>query len=805
MSGDMLAMLSGDARLEQLFSAARSDVLMMRLDDREFLLNIKDKDKRQTIFEQWQALDHNLHDRLDILDKTAVESDDKDSLQSLEGHLKEYEDGFQELAAKVKSGELGRSADLTAASEAFRSAADSTDNASQVADAEHSSRMADRETSTPVMASEVRWVIRLCILLGFVISAVVSIRMTRSIAGPITKVVEGAQSLLRGDLDVELVSDRNDETGQLISTMKAMVTEFRKSTASMARINAMVENAPFNVMFADQNQIIQYMNPALQRTLKKLEQYLPCRADEVVGKPISVFHRDPSRQHRIIADHKSMPIRTSFGIGPEKLEITISAVYDLGRNHIGTMVTWEIVTEKLRLEAINADYAGQIAAIERSQGVLEVQMDGTILHANETFLNMVGYSMEEIQGKHHRIFVDAADQQSEAYKEFWTELNRGKAQFGEFKRRAKGDRPIWLQVSYNPILDLSGKPVKVVEYIIDITPQVKLRCEMAEATDRERLAADELKRKVDSILAVVSAAAHGDLTQAVEVGGSDAIGQMGEGLATFFKDLRLSVANIAETARSLAEASDELTATSQQMSANAEETSAQANVVSGSTDQVNKNLQTVATGTKEMTISIEDIAKNAHESAKVATAAVRVAEETNQIVNKLGISSNEIGQVVKVITSIAQQTNLLALNATIEAARAGEAGKGFAVVANEVKELAKQTAKATEDISRKIDAIQGDTKSAVSAIDEITEVIRQVNDISNTIATAVEEQNATTNEMSRNVGEAARRSEEIARNISGVAEAAQNTTHGASNSARAAQSLAEMSRTLRELVQRFKH
>jgi methyl-accepting chemotaxis protein len=268
--------------------------------------------------------------------------------------------------------------------------------------------------------------------------------------------------------------------------------------------------------------------------------------------------------------------------------------------------------------------------------------------------------------------------------------------------------------------------------------------------------------------------------------------------------LQTSMRSIAENATSLSSASEELTATSQQMSANAEETSAQANVVSASAEQVNKNLQTVATGTEEMSASIKEIAKNAHESAKVATAAVKVAEETNQIVSKLGDSSTEIGQVIKVITSIAQQTNLLALNATIEAARAGEAGKGFAVVANEVKELAKQTAKATEDISRKIEAIQGDTKGAVGAIGQISAVIKQVNDISNTIASAVEEQNATTNEMARNVGEAAKGSGEITKNISGVADAAKSTTHGANDSLKASQALAQMSTVLRELVAQFK-
>jgi len=472
------------------------------------------------------------------------------------------------------------------------------------------------------------------------------------------------------------------------------------------------------------------------------------RSEEIVGKPHSLFvdpaYANSMEYQRFWEELRNGKNQTDVykRLTKDRREIWIQAVYAPVKDEMGRVLkVVKIATDvtDTRVAAFNGKR--QIDELNRTQAVVEFTNEGVCVGANDNFCRVMGYRLEEIKGKHHSLFVDSAYRDSAEYRQFWHDLNEGKFQTAEHKRMAKGGKEVWLQATYNPQFDVNGRVNRVLEFATDITGR-----KLAES------------------------------------------------------NLKMTVQTVADNAQGLSSASEELTAVSQQMSSNSEETSAQANVVAAASEQVSRNVATVASSAEEMSASVREIAKNANDAAKVATEAVKVADDTNKTVAKLGESSLEIGKVIKVITSIAQQTNLLALNATIEAARAGEAGKGFAVVANEVKELAKQTATATEDISQKIEAIQNDTKGAVVAIDRISKIINEINDIQNTIASAVEEQTATTNEIARNAGEAAKGSTEISKNISSVSQAAKNTTEGANNTLSAATELAKLATDLKRVV-----
>ena len=331
------------------------------------------------------------------------------------------------------------------------------------------------------------------------------------------------------------------------------------------------------------------------------------------------------------------------------------------------------------------------------------------------------------------------------------------------------------------------------------------RQRIANQADGERRAAEELQQKIDILLKAVDEAAKGDLRQKVTVDGTDAVSKVGGALDTLFTDLRQSIAEIARNADQLAASSSGLRQSSTSMHNAAETTSMELSAVSAASEEVSKSVQGVSIATGEMSERIRQIATSAAEATRVAASAVEAAGVTETTMARLSESSQKIGEVVKLIHTIAQQTNLLALNATIEAARAGEAGRGFAVVANEVKELANATSKATGEISQRIDAIQGDAKQARTAIGRIGHIVHQISDLQTTIAASVEEQTSMTKGIAQTLSEAAEGTNEIVGTIARVTQCASETSIGAQSSLESAEALSKMAGDLSKLVGAFRY
>ena len=557
------------------------------------------------------------------------------------------------------------------------------------------------------------------------------------------------------DLLVSAVTDRD---GKYIAAMLtwSVVTEKVRTDAETFRLNQMVSTMPVNVMMLEpENFTITFANETSIKTLKPLEHLLPCKAEDLVGQCVDIFHKDPSHQRRLLADPKNLPHSAIIGLGEEKLDLLVSAVTDRDGKYIAAMLTWSVVTDKLRKEADAARLQQMIETVAAFRWHRPAsRKPDRLAEAHVMPINVMMAEPENLE---------------------LTYMNKMSR---DTLRTLEGILPVKVD-------DMIGQSIDIFHK--DPSHQRRILRDPKNLPHSANIKLGDHTLKLD--------------VSAVMGSNSEYLGPMvAWSVVTEQVNLANDVAGVVEIVSS---AATELQASAQAMASTAEETSQQSSAVAAASEQVTANVQTVASAAEELSGSISEISRQVSESTKISQEAVDETNRTNDTVQGLAEAAQKIGDVVKLISDIAGQTNLLALNATIEAARAGEAGKGFAVVASEVKSLANQTAKATEDIAAQVSAIQTETSAAVGAIKGIGETINKVNEIAVAISSAVEEQGAATSEISRNVQEASNGAKEVTQNIGGVSSAAGEAGQAAGQVLEAANGLSENAEDMRKKIQDF--
>jgi methyl-accepting chemotaxis protein len=605
------------------------------------------------------------------------------------------------------------------------------------------------------------------------------------------------------------------------------------------------ENASTAVMMVDRDLSITYVNDATRELIATNAEafhtaYPGVDFGHLLGTSIDVFHKYPEHQRRMLSLPRREPHQAEIAIGDLRFSLRISSIIDDAGDYVGNVLEWANVTE-LRKQR------GMIDAINKAQAVIEFALDGVIQDANQNFLAAMGYQLNEIKGRHHRMFVEPAEAQSAEYLAFWDKLRSGQYDAGVYKRIGKGGKEVWIQASYNPIVDSNGKVIKVVKFATDVTEErLKLANYEGQLAAIDKAQAviefgldgvikDANQNFLDVLgysLSEIRGQHHRMFVDPIEAQSLDyrvfweklgrgeydtgqyrRIGKGGREIwiqasynpifdlsgrpykvvkyATDITAQRHVAERVKEISNIVAAASTEMQATAETMAGAANEATRQSTSVAQAARAASMNVQTVASAGEQLSASINEIARQVTESTAVTQQAVSETDRTGMAIQTLADAAKKIGNVVTLINNIAGQTKLLALNATIEAARAGDAGKGFAVVASEVKSLSDQTAKATHEISSQVTAMQEATDISVHAIQGIADTIRKVAEIASAIASAVEEQSAATREISANVAEAAAGTEEVSANIAGVSAAAAQTNDASAQLLTASSELAQ--------------
>jgi len=554
---------------------------------------------------------------------------------------------------------------------------------------------------------------------------------------------------------------------------------FGRKTNSEALVALATNAITANVMVADHKLNIVYMNEAMRTLLRQaeadLQKELPnFRVDGLIGANIEVFQNEPLQRRQMLEALNSEQ-RATIKIGKWTFDLVAQALKGADGSRAGTVAEWSDAS--LRLQ--NLDYAAQVAAIGRSQAVIEFGLDGTIITANDNFLKALGYSLAEVQGKHHSLFVEPKERDSAAYREFWAALNRGEYQAAEYKRIGKGGKEVWIQASYNPVLDDKGKPFKVVKFATDVTAQKLRNADLAGQIAAIGKSQAVIEFNLDgSIITANDNFLHALGYSLAEVKGRhhsmfvDPSERDSAAYRDFWAALNRGEYQAAEYKR-IGKGGREVWI---QASYNpildlngkpfkvvkfATDVTKQVLVRMGN-ERVRGMMESVAAGAEELNASVREISEAMTKSRETAMgAADRVASADSQA-KRLSDATQAMSGIVEMISNITGQINLLALNATIESARAGDAGRGFAVVASEVKNLANQAKAATDKIGMEIGGLNEISSEVVNALSAIKSEIQNVSEYVTSTAAAIEEQSTVTGEMSSSMQRAAAEAQAIA-------------------------------------------